>query len=287
LRGVFAVEPSPVITLTTDFGLADTYVGILKGVLLSIAPHVQIVDLTHAIAPQNIAEGSARLETAVEFFPPGTIHVAVVDPGVGCGRDAVVVETSLCTFVAPDNGLLTLPLRRRMPTRAIRLTERASRYYRHPVSATFHGRDVFAPIAAHLAGGLSPDELGEACAPETLTTLTLPETEAGQDAQGNPTLTVPLLYSDRFGNLITDLTPERWADWLHGTGRSMTEAAQRVQVQAGRKRWRSLARTFAEVPVGAPLAYWGSAGRLEIAVRDGSAASALSLSLGARITLTL
>src|SRR5262245_19984578 len=141
--------------------------------MLGITPHVHLIDLTHEVAPQNILEGNARLATAIDFFPPGTVHLAVVDPGVSSPRAALVVETATCRFVAPDNGLLTFPLRHLPPTRVIRLTEKAARYTRQPVSATFHGRDIFAPIAAHLAAGVPTEALGDECAPEELIWLPL------------------------------------------------------------------------------------------------------------------
>lgn len=280
-------DAPPVVTLTTDFGLSDAYVGIMKGIILSIAPHAQIVDITHNVAPQNIREASAKLETAVAYFPAHTLHVAVVDPGVGTARNAVVVETETCRFVAPDNGLLTLPLHRVAPVRVIRLNEKAIPYLRHPVSATFQGRDVFAPIAAHLVQGVLPETLGEEISPAELATWAVADVETFRNAQGQSLLRVPVLYADHFGNLITDLTYEQWADWLQNLGEIMEDATRRVWILAGETRWQSLARTFAEAPVGAPLAYWGSAGRLEVAVRDGSAAAALSLAPGERITLTL
>src|SRR5581483_4316382 len=155
------VPAASVITLTTDFGLDDIYVGVMKGVLLGIAPNARLVDLTHAIAPQNILEASLRLAAAVPYFPPGTIHLVVVDPGVGSERRAVVVETEQSRFVAPDNGVLTAPLRQNPARRVLILGEAARPYFRHPVSATFHGRDLFAPIAAHLAAGLPLEALGE------------------------------------------------------------------------------------------------------------------------------
>lgn len=269
------------LTLTTDFGLADTYVGVMKGVILGIAPDARLVDLTHEIAPQNLLEASARLEAAIPYFPPGTIHLVVVDPGVGTERAALVVETETCRFVAPDNGVLTLPLRRFPAQRVVRLGEAARRYFQQPVSATFHGRDVFAPIAAHLAAGVPSESLGEAIAPETLVTLPIPEPQAERDAEGRSMLRLHTLYTDHFGNLITDLTAERWTVWEQAEG----VLASGITVQVGGHQWQGLARTFAEVPIGSSLAYWGSAGRLEIAIRNGNAARTLGLSPGDPILL--
>ncbi len=276
----------PLITLTTDFGLSDTYVGVMKGVVLGIAPQARLVDLTHDIAPQNLLEASARLEAAVDYFPAGAIHLVVVDPGVGTDRAAIVVQTDASLFVAPNNGVLTLPLRRQAVRLAVRLTAAAHPYLRHPVSATFQGRDVFAPVAAHLATGLRPTALGDRCAPEDLVTLPIPQPQAEHDAQDAPALRVPILYADRFGNLITALTPEAWTAWQRQNNLNSDDTLEaRITVQAGERRWQGLARTFASVAIGSPLAYWGSAGRLEIAIRNGNAARILALSPGETILL--
>lgn len=262
----------PLITLTTDFGLIDTYVGVMKGVILGIAPQARLVDLTHDIAPQNVLEASVCLEAAIDYFPEGTIHLVVVDPGVGTERAAIVVQTETCRFVAPDNGVLTLPLRRRPAQRVVQLGAAAQPYFRQPVSATFHGRDVFAPIAAHLAAGVPLDALGDPISPESLTTLPLPEPRAERTAARAFVLRLHILYTDRFGNLITDLTHARWAAWQEELGGSKADLSGQVAVQAGDRRWQGIARTFADVADGSPLAYWGSAGRLEIAIRNGNAA---------------
>lgn len=275
----------PFITMTTDFGHSDMYVGVMKGVVLSIARQAHLIDLTHNISPQNVLEAGARLEAALDFFPPGTIHLVIVDPGVGSQRAALVVQTADCLFVAPDNGVLTLPLRRCPAQSVIKLDEAAQPYLRHPISATFHGRDVFAPIAAHLAAGTPPGAFGKACSPEELVTLTVPEPEGGVDPTGRPYLRLHSLYADHFGNLITDLTPERWAAWRNEIGATSESENEHVIVEAAGAQWRGFARTFADVKEGCPLAYWGSAGRLEIAVRNGSAMQTLPLSLQDEIML--
>ena len=284
----------PLITLTTDFGLMDTYVGVMKGVMYSLAPNARLVDLTHDIAPQNILEASARLETAVDYFPPGTVHLVVVDPGVGSKRAACVVETERALFVAPDNGVLTMPLRRSPILRAVRLTEKAQPYCLPNVSATFHGRDIFAPLAAHLANGLEPEALGESIAPDELVTWPLSLPENGQDANGSACLSLRVLYADRFGNLITNLEREFWKQWrtslvanrgLPGAKAEYEAEDMNARIQAGNQTWQGIARTFAEVKPNELLAYWGSGGRLEIAVRDGNAAAALALSPDTTVTI--
>ncbi len=310
----------PLITLTTDFGLVDTYVGVMKGVIYALAPDARLVDLTHEVSPQNVLEASARLEAAIDYFPPGTAHVVVVDPGVGSHRAACVVETERALFVAPDNGVLTLPLRRQPAVRAVRLTDQARRYCLPSISATFHGRDVFAPVAAHLAMGLELEALGEIVAPDALVQLALPQPQRERDAEGRACLRLHILYADRFGNLITDLECREWELWrlwlwAAGTGFSAEAGALEVfdgegigcwgsgvrcdgaedgavkafeanlKFRAGRQAWQGVARTFADAAPGQPLAYWGSGGRLEIAVRDGNAAAVLALSPGDTLTL--
>jgi S-adenosylmethionine hydrolase len=276
-----------IITLTTDFGLTDMYVGTMKGVILGIAPDVQIVDLTHGIAPQNLIEATVKLAAATAYFPKGTIHVGVVDPGVGSTRSALIVETVSGFFVAPDNGLLTLPLRKQSPVRAIRLTEKALPFCLPEQSSTFHGRDVFAPIAAYLAQGRAVEEFGEWCALDSLSECAIPSVEQVVGDLNTETLRVPILYQDHFGNLITALTRDLWIGWVARFGLSSEEAIQRLTIQAGALRWQGLARTYSDVPMGYPLAYWGSAQTLEIGIREGDAASSCALKPDESIFLTL
>jgi S-adenosylmethionine hydrolase len=159
----------PIITLTTDFGQTDSYVGILKGVLLNICPEAALVDICHEIRPQAVQQAAYVLSTAVPYFPPGTVHLVVVDPGVGSERRPLVVQTTRALYVAPDNGLLSLVLDREPARLAIHLTQ--ARYHLPQISATFHGRDIFAPSAAHLACGIDPAEMGHPIPVEDLVTL--------------------------------------------------------------------------------------------------------------------
>ena len=248
-----------VITLTTDFGTADPFVGLMKGVILSLAPQVTIVDLSHDVPPQDIAAGALVLDTVLGYFPRGTIHVGVVDPGVGSGRTPIALQTDEALFVGPDNGLFSAVLAHQQPCQAVALTNR--RYHRHPVSATFHGRDIFAPVAAHLANGVALCDLGALIEP---TIIPLPEPWSVGDA-----LELHVLRIDRFGNLITDLTAPRFADWLNGAPEA------NVALQVGNRWIKGLVRTFTDVESGAVLAYFGSTDHLEIAVRDGHAAETL------------
>lgn len=259
-----------IITLTTDFGLHDPFVGIMKGVILGIAPDAAIVDLTHDVPPQDILAGALALEAALPFFPPNTIHVAVVDPGVGSERHAVALETERGVFVGPDNGVFTAALGRTPSLRAVRLTR--PEYFHHPVSATFHGRDIFAPVAAYLAQGTPLDALGDPF--EDLVRIQLPD-PVSRDAS----LEIHVLHIDRFGNLVTDLTTEHYQRWL---GERSQEG---VCLRAKGRDIHGMRTTFTDAELGEPVAYIGSAGRLEVGVRNGNAARDLGLNLGAALLL--
>ena len=248
-----------IITLTTDFGTADPFVGLMKGVILGIAPQVSIVDLSHETPPRDIVAGALLLDSTIGHFPSGTIHVAVIDPGVGDPRTRIAMQTSEEIFVGPNNGLFSAILARRRPRSVVALTN--GEYHHRPVSDTFHGRDVFAPVAAHLANGVPLSALGPQVEPAT---IPLPEPWAVGDA-----LELHVLRVDRFGNLITDLTRQRFEEWLGEAPKG------KVALQVGNRWIRGLARTFSDAESGAPLAYFGSTGQLEIAVRDGHAADAL------------
>lgn len=243
----------PIVTFTTDFGLADGWAAAMKGVVLGIAPDAVLVDITHAVPPQDVRTGAFVLGTTYAAFPPGTIHVAVVDPGVGTARRALALEVDGHRFVGPDNGLFTLPLRRAAeqgtPVRAVVLDRPA--YHRAAVSATFHGRDIFAPVAGHLAAGV-------------------PLEEVGSPADGPPLVQLPLrtgsrrgevLHVDRFGNLITSLEPPVGPGWVRLPGAGAAAAAL------------PLVRTFGDVTPGEAAALVGSAGLVEVVVNQGSAAA--------------
>lgn len=260
----------PVITLTTDFGLADGYVGTMKGVILSICPEAVLVDISHDICPQAVREAAYVLHTAVPYFPPDTVHLVVVDPGVGSGRRPIVVQTARAAYVAPDNGVLSLALAHDPPCLAIHLTER--RYHRPRISATFHGRDIFAPAAAHLACGVDPRDLGEPLPVSDLVTLPFLHPEPQADGSWRGTI----LHVDRFGNLITNIQYPISNDQV--TDDQM--AQDRIAVLVGGEKVVGLRRTFSDVGPGELLAYVGSSGYLEIAVREGNAAARLGVTTG-------
>ncbi len=242
------------VTLTTDFGTADGYVGAMKGVLYGAAPGVVVVDITHAVPRHDVAAGAHALATAAPWFPPWTVHVAVVDPGVGGRRRDVVVVAAEQIFVGPDNGILSLAAPRPDAVYEIAAADfRAAR-----VSPTFHGRDVFAVAAARLAAGAPPEQAGP---PVTLVgSLPRPDGTVHQ-----------VVHVDAFGNLVTDLDGDDVAP------------GSRVRV-AGRDVG-GVHRTFEDVARGELVAYVGSGGTVEIAVREGSAATALGAGRGAPVDL--
>lgn len=279
--------PAPPIVLATDFGLADGYVGMMRGVIAGINPAARVIDLTHGIGAQEVRHGAVVLADACGYFPTGSIFVAVVDPGVGTDRAAILLETpDNYRLIAPDNGLLTLVGRRYdaafgdidtldaspLPPgcRAWRLTNPA--YWRMPVSRTFHGRDVFAPAAAHLSLGISPDAMGTPT--PTITALPLPIPRRRHD-----TIQGQVIYADAFGNLITDLT----ADIIAAIGDTPLTVRIAGHYIAG------LSTSFHNPPgpAGELRALVGSHGRLEVAVVDGSAAAALGVGGGTPITVII
>jgi len=264
-----------IITLTTDFGLGDPYVGVMKGVIDAIAPEARIVDLTHHIPPQDVIGGALAIEAAVPYFNEGTIHVGVIDPGVGTARRAIAIECAERFFVGPDNGLFNSAfdlLRRDHPDAPFRAREITNdSLFRRPVSATFHGRDIFAPTAAHLAAGLPLEEVGPSIEdPENaLHRLSIPEPRHMSHAR----LIGCVIAIDRFGNLITNIRARHLPEGNRET----------LQARLGGVVMHGVHRTFGDVDPGEPVAYLGSSGRLEIAVRNGNAAETLDADLTAEI----
>lgn len=244
------------IALTTDFGLGDAYVGILKGVILGICPGAAVVDVCHGVPPQDVTAGALALEAARPYFPPGTIHVGIVDPGVGTDRRALLARTERDILLAPDNGLLSFLPGEEL--RDVRVIENPS-VMLHPVSRTFQGRDVFAPAAAHLANGFPPEEMGPTIS--NFQRFSLPRLERTTTG-----LRGEVLAFDRFGNAVTSI---RETD-LPGAPAAVGVAGRRL----------ALLSTYAAAPEGEPLALIGSSGRLEVAVRNGSARDRLGLKPG-------
>ena len=256
-----------ITTLLTDFGLADHYVGVMKGVILSVDPRITVIDLGHDVPPGEIEGGAFALLASYRYFPEGTVHVAVVDPGVGTARRAIVATAAGQLFVAPDNGVLGYVLEREPAARVFHLTD--EKWFRHPVSTTFHGRDVFAPVGAALATGTPPESLG----PEIADALRLGPLRPAADADG--TLRGRVLHVDRFGNCVTSFTADD----------SDARSDRGFRLRAGAGEIRELRQHFAGGRPGAPFAIWGSSGFLEIAVDGGSAAAVLGLGTGHELRL--
>ena len=264
-----------VITLTTDFGTTNAYVGVMKGVILGICPDATIVDLSHYVPPQDVLVGALVLESAGAYFPEGTIHVAVVDPGVGGDRLPIAVQTQRGDMlVGPDNGLFTAILQRDPMAKPVALTN--PNFHRQPVSETFHGRDIFAPVAAHLANGTPLEQLGEPIT--TLTMLEMPEPlSVDHDLQ------LRVISIDHFGNLVTNLTVQRYDQWRS----EHLQSHQSSLLRLGDRCINSISRTFGDAQPDQLVAYFGSTGRLEIAVRNGNAAQLLHAEVGIAVCLSI
>jgi S-adenosylmethionine hydrolase len=252
------------ITLLTDFGLEDEYVGVLKGVIHGISPTAVIIDVTHGITPQNVVEAAYTLKASYPYFPEGTIHVAVVDPGVGTGRHIVAVRCGGHLFLAPDNGLLAPIMKVHVPVEGYRVEN--ENLFRHPVSATFHGRDVFAPVAAHLSQGLPLKALGCPLNFDALQPLRV----QGPRFDPSGVLEGQIVGVDRFGNLITNIGSDHLAEL--GT--------DKLDILLGNHIIKKVGRTYAHGGAGEILALIGSRNCLEIAVNGGRASDTLSMTHG-------
>ncbi|MFC1924106.1 S-adenosyl-l-methionine hydroxide adenosyltransferase family protein [Chloroflexota bacterium] len=271
-----------IITLTTDFGTDDAYVAVMKGVMLTINPEVTIVDICHSIEPQNIAQAAFVISNACDYFPQDTIHVVIVDPEVGSQRRAVILKTPKAFFVAPDNGVLSYVIgtleeklppsrggppaaeKKRLPTqlKAVEITN--SKFWRHPVSSTFHGRDIFAPVAAHLSLGVLLEDFGQSIT--SLFALPFPRPQIG----ANGVLKGHIVHIDHFGNLITDFSKED----LPPSKPCLEIAGQQIE---------GLSTSYADADK--LLAILGSSGNLEIALKNGSAASLLDAKVGDEVRI--
>ena len=260
--------PEPILTLTTDFGLSDHYVGVMKGVIWDIAPRARIADISHDITPFEIAEGAYTIAQAYRYFPRKTVHVVVVDPGVGTARRPILMEAAGQYFVAPDNGVLSMIYSREK--HKIRLISN-DRYFRKPVSRTFHGRDIFAPVAAHLAAGVTPAKFGK-----LIDDYLRPSFEKPLRT-GKRTWSGRILRIDRFGNIITNFHTDDFPDLERRTF-AMMLGPQQVTV---------LAHHYAECGRGELFAIVGSSGYLEVSVGQGSAAKQVGCQTGAPVELTL
>lgn len=258
---------SRIITLTTDFGYRDPFAGIMKGVVSGIDPAATIIDLTHGVAPQDVTGGALALAATVDFFPDGTVHVAVVDPGVGGDRRPILLETDRACFIGPDNGLLSLAVSRQRLIRVVHLSNPA--YHLRPTSTTFHGRDIFAPVAAHVSAGVPTNRLGETL--ETFETLNLPSPEK----QGGNRIAGEVIHVDGFGNLTTNIRRE---DLERLDPKS-------VSVRTGGRLISGLSANYASAGTGNYLTLINSWGHLEISRCNGNAQAGLSARVGTRVVV--
>jgi len=268
---------SAIITLTTDFGLADAYVAAMKGVILGINPGAKLVDICHSVKPQNIPQAAFVLSTACQFFPKRTIHVVVVDPGVGTERRAIILRTPQADFVAPDNGVLSYIVRQ-FPAEPVDASRRQvelapeleavaitrPRFWRSPVSPTFHGRDIFAPVAAWLSLGSPLADFGESVTSLNILPLPLPYQPSADTLVGH------ILHIDNFGNLITSVKSDDLPE-------------QPITIEVGSQLISGLSRTYAEGK--GLLALIGSSGYLEVAFEGGSASDFLGVEVGGEVKI--
>jgi hypothetical protein len=254
---------SPIITLLTDFGSKDPYVGVMKGVILSICPGARLVDLSHEVPPQQVASASYLLKSVLPYFPEGTVHLAVVDPGVGGARKAAALASEGRFFVGPDNGLFPAALGERGIEKGVEITEKA---YRLPgTSPTFHGRDIFAPAAAHLAAGLSLGKLGPKCSHWVWRELPRPR-------RINGGLEGEILWVDGFGNLVTNF---------------QAPYPDSFRLKVGKVVVKKSGTHYAEVKVGEALVLPGSSGHLEVSVNGGRADVKLKAGIGMKVVLEI
>lgn len=251
-----------IITLTTDFGSKDPFVGIMKGVIYGINPDATIVDLTHSVPAQDVLAAALTLRHSLDYFPRGSIHVAVVDPGVGSSRKAILIEADGSLLVGPDNGIWSLALATRAIERIVHLSNK--KFHRQPSSSTFHGRDIFAPVAAHLSLGVSADAFGESL--KSFVEIELPSVKTGENQ-----MIGEIVYIDGFGNLFTNIRATDLGD------------KSALEVQLGELTIGGIATNYAAVASGACIALVNSWGLLEIAANKSNAQQQTGAVIGDRV----
>jgi len=266
------VARNPIITLTTDFGTNDHFIGTMKGVILSIEPDAQIIDICHSVQAFDVLDGALTISQAYSYFPTGTIHMVVVDPGVGTARRPLIVSSDRHHFVAPDNGVLSLIYQREQRLSARHVT--GEHYFLQPVSNTFHARDIFSPVAAYLAKGVDPEKFGEAVT--DFVRFSAPKPKAANEN----TLRGVVLKVDRFGNLITNITPQD-APMLFG------ENPGTFKIVVGQREIREIKEAYALGAPGEVFGIMGSMGYLEVAANRGSAAQLLGVGKGTDVNIVL
>ena len=254
----------PIITLITDFGLSDHYAGVMRGVILGICPQAEIVDISHEVGAYEVVEGAFLLAQTYPYFPRGTVHVVVIDPGVGTARRPIVAEAAGQRFVAPDNGVLSMMYAREKPK--VRWIT-AEKYFLKPVSQTFHGRDIFAPVGAHLARGIAPAKMGKQITDYLRLHFERPVRTARRAWTG------AVLKIDRFGNLVTNFPAEEFPDLQK----------RPFEMSIGLETVNRLARNYAESGPGQLFVIVGSSGYLEVSASQASAAKMLGCGVGAPV----
>jgi len=286
-----------VITLLADFGYQDAYVGIMKGVIAGINPLANIIDICHNVPPQDIFNGAYLLYTAYKYFPKDTIHVAIVDPGVGSKRDIVCIKTKDYFFLVPNNGILSFIVQEEKPKGIFRVTN--NKYFLPTTSNTFHGRDIFAPVAAHLSLGVKPQQLGIKISQLTLLDIPKPTSKKTGLLEGQ------IIYIDRFGNLITNIKREhivqyslnqtqnkdQWSEDRSQTSDTLKKTSKKkiplpcntIETNIGKKKITGLSKTYTDAKPGEPLVLFGSAGFLEVSVNQGNAQEYFTVDKGGKI----
>ncbi len=264
------MPPHPLITLTTDFGLTDEYVGTLKGVILSICPTATLVDITHDIPAQDIAAAARIIGNGYTYFPNRTIHLVIVDPGVGSSRSIIALKTPKHIFIAPNNGVLSRVLKNEKNCDAY-LIENSS-FFRHNPSHTFHGRDIMGPVAARIAQGLDLSKVGSAIDPSQCIRLPLPRAEISTKC-----IRGEVIHVDHFGNLQTSITGEDLVS---------VEYKEKIKITICNHVIKGLQRNYSEVEKGQLVALLDSSNHLEIAERNGSGAASLCCEIGEAVLIT-
>ncbi len=252
-----------IITLATDFGEKDYYVGAVKGVILSINPDVTIIDITHQLPPHNLISAAFTLRNYYQYYPPDTIHMVVVDPGVGGKRKPILIETEKYQFIGPDNGIFSWI---DQPFKEV-IYLNNSKFCLNPVSSTFQARDIFAPVSAYLSLGVEINQFGKPL--EKIVKLAIPKVQFKK----NKTMG-EIIQVDNFGNLITNIRPE-----------NLKKSIKTIKVKD--RKIMKIRKTFSEVGEGEIIAYWGSAGFLEIGVNQGSAAEKSKAKIGEKVEIEL
>jgi S-adenosylmethionine hydrolase len=262
-----------IITLLTDFGTQDAYVGVMKGVILSINPYAVIIDVCHAVDPQDLIQAAYLLKSFYRYFPKETIHVVVVDPGVGGDRAIVAVELKGQMFLAPDNGVLTLIMDENNIDAIVRVEN--PHYFLNTVSHTFHGRDIFAPVASHLSKGIHIDQLGPALNSQDLNRLSISRPYLSPKGE----LIGTIISIDRFGNCVSNIDENRLKEFIQ------TSPEKTLEIKVDKTVIKSLSKNYAEAAPGDPVAVIGSFGFLEIAVNCGNACRLLNVSKDDTVTV--